>query len=60
MNNVITPKPTGEYAVGSFTFTIYNDREETIYCAKGSMRSLPVRVYYPAKKESVEGLNKTR
>jgi dienelactone hydrolase len=60
MNNVITPKPTGEYAVGSFTFTIYNNREETIYCAKGSMRSLPVRVYYPAKKESVEGLNKTR
>ena len=57
---VKTPVPTGEYAVGTFTYTVYNDREETMYCAPGTMRSIPVRVYYPVKKESVEGLPKAR
>ncbi|MCR4686668.1 MAG: hypothetical protein K5659_03800 [Lachnospiraceae bacterium] len=54
------PVPTGEYAVGTFTYTVYNDREEKMYCAPGTMRSIPVRVYYPVKKESVEGLPKAR
>ena len=60
MNKVPTPKPTGEYAVGTFTYTVYNDREETMYNALGTMRSIPVRVYYPTSKESVEGLPKAR
>jgi len=55
---VKTPVPTGEYAVGTFTYTVYDDREETMYCAPGTMRSIPVRVYYPVTKESVEGLPK--
>ena len=50
------PKPTGEYAVGTFTYTVKDDREETL--APGSMRSVPCRVYYPVYKESVEGLSK--
>ena len=54
------PVPAGKYAVGTFTCTIYNDREETMYCAPGTMRSIPVRVYYPVAKESVEGLPKAR
>ena len=53
-----TPAPTGEYAVGTFTFTVYNDREEVL--APGSMRSIPARVYYPVKKESVEDMSKAR
>ena len=50
------PKPTGEYAVGTFTFTVKDVREEAL--APGTMRSVPCRVYYPARKESVEGLPK--
>ena len=55
-----TPKPEGEYAVGTKTFTIYDDREETIYCAPGTMRCISARVYYPVTKESVERLEKAR
>ena len=51
------PKPTGEYNVGTFTFTIYNDRPETLPLKDPGMRSIPVRVYYPTS--SVEGLSKT-
>ena len=54
------PLPTGEYAVGVFTYTVHNDREETMYNALGTMRSIPVKVYYPVTKESVEGLPKAR
>ena len=54
------PLPTGEYAVGVFTYTVHNDREETMYNALGTMRSIPVKVYYPVTKESVEGLSKAR
>ncbi len=57
---VKTPVPTGEYAVGTFTYTVYNDREEKMYNAIGSERSIPVKVYYPAAKESVERLPKAR
>lgn len=54
------PLPTGEYAVGVLTYTVYNDREEKMYNAPGTKRSIPVKVYYPATKESVEGLPKAR
>ena len=54
------PVPTGEYAVGTFSFTIKNDREETMYNAIGSKRSIPVKVFYPADKESVKELPKAR
>ena len=57
---VKTPVPTGEYAVGTFTYTVYNDREETLYCAPGTKRSIPVRVYYPVYRESVKDLPKAR
>ncbi|MEE5989243.1 MAG: hypothetical protein V3G41_01070 [Lachnospiraceae bacterium] len=56
----IKPLPTGGYAVGVFTYTVHNDREETMYNALGTMRSIPVKVYYPVTKESVEGLPKAR
>lgn len=52
------PLPTGEYAVGTFTYTVYNDRDEVL--VPGTKRSVPVRVYYPVTKDSVEGLNKAR
>ena len=52
------PTPTGEYAVGTFTHTIYTDREEIL--APGSKRVVPVRVYYPVTKESVEGMRKAK
>lgn len=60
MSNAVTPKPTGEYAVGTFTYTVYDAVEETMYNALGTKRSIPARVYYPATKESVKGLTKAR
>ena len=52
------PEPTGEYAVGTFTFTVKDDREEVL--EPGTMRSVASRVYYPVLKESVKGLPKTK
>lgn len=54
------PVPSGEYAVGTRTFTIYNTREEVLDKKGGSMRHVPARLYYPAAKESVEGLERAR
>ncbi|MBO4346155.1 MAG: hypothetical protein J5840_00800 [Lachnospiraceae bacterium] len=50
------PKPTGEYAVGTFTYTVKDDREEVM--PRGGMRSVAARVYYPVSKDSVEGCSK--
>ena len=50
------PKPTGEYAVGTFTYTVENDREEVM--PQGGMRSVAARVYYPVNKDSIEGCEK--
>ena len=52
MNNI--PTPTGEYAVGTFTYTVKDVREEIM--APGTMRSVAARVYYPVDKESVKDL----
>ena len=52
------PSPTGEYAVGTFTYTIHTDREEIL--APGTKRLVPVRVYYPVTKDSVEGMSKAK
>ena len=52
------PVPTGEYAVGTFTYTVFNDREEVLF--PGKMRSVPARVYYPVSKDSVKGMSKAR
>ncbi|MBO4902108.1 MAG: hypothetical protein J5518_04890 [Lachnospiraceae bacterium] len=52
------PVPTGEYAVGTTTYTVYNDREEVL--APGTMRSIPARIYYPVSRSSVEGMPKAR
>ena len=52
------PLPAGPYAVGTTTYTVYTDREELR--APGTKRSVPVRVYYPASKEAVAGLNRAR
>ena len=54
------PVPKGEYAVGTMTYTVCNDRAETMYCNPGGSRSIPARVYYPVRKESVEGLQKAQ
>lgn len=53
-----TPKPAGEYAVGTFTYTVADDRPEVM--APGTMRSIATRVYYPVSKSSVEGMTKCR
>ena len=52
------PSPTGEYAVGTFTHTINTDREEVN--VPGTKRVVPVRVYYPVAKASVEGMNRSK
>lgn len=52
------PSPTGEYAVGTCTFTVFNDREEVL--VPGTMRSISARLYYPVSKESVKGMAMTR
>lgn len=57
---ISTPLPTGEYAVGTFSYTVYNNREEKMYNAIGSKRSIPVKVYYPVSKDSAQGLPKAR
>ena len=54
------PIPTGEYAVGTKTFTVYNTRKEELYPESGSMRHVPARLYYPALKGSVDGCEKAR
>lgn len=51
------PKPTGQFAVGTFTYTIKDQRKEVL--PAGGMRSIAARVYYPCTKESVTGLEKT-
>ena len=51
------PEPSGEYAVGTMTYTVKDDREEVLQ--PGSMRSIAARVYYPVLKESTAGLPKT-
>jgi dienelactone hydrolase len=50
------PKPTGEYAVGTFTYTIKDNRKEVLPAS--GMRSIAARVYYPVLKESVQRLEK--
>ncbi len=56
MKKISTPAPTGEYSVGTLTFTVRDDREEMLN--PGTMRSIAARVYYPALKESVKELPK--
>ena len=57
MNRINIPKPTVEYAVGTFTYTVMDDREEVMN--PGTMRSVASRVYYPVESKSVNGLSKT-
>ena len=56
--NMTSPKPTGEYAVGTFTYSIMNQREEVL--KPGTMRSISARVYYPTEKTAISGLPKSR
>ena len=52
------PKPTGEYAVGTKTFTVYNTRKEALDPKGLAMRHVPARIYYPIDKSSVAGLTR--
>ena len=52
------PYPTGEFAVGTKTFTIYNTRKEVLDTKGESMRHVCARIYYPTLKESTNGLKK--
>ena len=56
--SISTPKPTGNYAVGTFTYTVKDDREEVLQ--PGTMRSVASRVYYPVLKSQVGGRSKAR
>ncbi len=60
MKKKMSPKPTGKYAVGTFTYTVYNDRPEVLKEHESEMRSVAARVYYPASKENVADLKKER
>lgn len=53
-----TPKPTGKYAVGTFTYTVKDDRPEAL--DPQTMRSVAARVYYPVNKSDTEGCTKAR
>lgn len=55
---MIAPKPSGEYAVGTFTYTVKDDRVETL--RPSTMRSVAARVYYPVLKSRTEGFSKAR
>ena len=58
MNIKIPNYITGPYAVGTETFSIADyDRTEILGPGEGP-RKLFVRMYYPAKKEGVEGKEK--
>lgn len=50
------PVPTGEYKVGTFTYTVDNGREEVMN--PGTNRRVACRVYYPVLKESVNGMER--
>ena len=52
------PEPTGEYAVGTFTYTVFNDRPEVL--EPSAMRSVACRVYYPVPKNRVEGCKRAK
>lgn len=52
------PVPTGEYAVGTFTYTVKDDRPEAQDPAV--MRSVAARVYYPVPKDRVERCAKAK
>ena len=52
------PKPTGEYAVGTMTFTSKELRDEVLH--PGEKRRISARVYYPVTKDSVQGLEKAQ
>ena len=54
------PLPTGPYAVGTTTYTVYTDREEARAPAPGTKRNIPVRIYYPVHKKSVQDRNRAR
>ena len=58
MNN--KPMPTGKYAVGTKTFTIYNTRKEALDTKGDSIRHIPARIYYPTSKNTTEGLTKAK
>ena len=53
------PVPTGEYAVGTRTFTVYNTRKDVLD-KNGAMRHVPARVYYPFNKSRTEGLARAK
>lgn len=55
---MIIPKPTGAYAVGTFTYTVKDDRVEVMNPPE--MRSVAARVYYPVSKDRTEGCTKAR
>ena len=52
------PQPTGPYAVGTFTYTVWNDRPEAMH--PNVMRSVAARVYYPLPKDRAAGCPKAQ
>ena len=54
------PVPTGEYAVGAKTFTLYNTRKEALDPKGTAMRNVFGLLYYPVLKESTEGLKRAK
>ncbi|MBO4368276.1 MAG: hypothetical protein J5859_06150, partial [Clostridia bacterium] len=52
------PVPTGAYAVGTFTYTVKDDRPEVMN--PSVMRSVASRVYYPVPKALAEGCTRAK
>ena len=60
MEELITPKPTGEYRVGTTVFALTDDsRKEKLGPEAGKApRRVSVRLYYPVRSEDTEGRKK--
>lgn len=56
MKTAKSPQPNGEYAVGTFTYTVDSKRVEVMNPSMN--RKVACRVYYPVTKDSVKGLKK--
>ena len=54
------PKPEGKYAVGTFVYTVKDDRPEVLPGYTSEKRSITSRVYYPVRREDTEGCVKEK
>lgn len=57
MKKRVSPRPTGEYAVGTFTYTVYNDRPEVLKEHENEMRSVAADMASRSEEQSASTSN---